>query len=96
MTTSSSRLQFLVDRTPAGKRVMRHQYALGQLVKVLPSAFGRKSKEIEKSLYGDDFEVTRLLPEEASIFHYRIKNTSTGQERVVAESELSVAEAFPR
>ncbi len=81
------------DRIPPGRRIVQHQFAVGQKVRVLPSSFGRKTKESEKSLNGDDFEVTRLLPTEAHIFQYRIKNTTTGQERVVSESELSVSDA---
>ena len=80
------------NKQPAASRtIIRHAFAVGQVVKVLPSAFGRKSKDVEKSLYADDFQVTRLLPEEASSFQYRIKNVATGQERVAAESELSAA-----
>lgn len=71
------------------RTVVRHAFAVGETVKVLPSTLGRRPKDIEKSLYANTFTVTRLLPEEASIFQYRIKNTHTGQERVASESELS-------
>ncbi len=94
MPVSKNRLVH-VRYTAASKRsiVARHAYAVGQMVKVLPSAFGRRPKEVESSVSGNSFEITRLLPEVASSFQYRIKNMTTGQERVVTESEIRIAEA---
>lgn len=73
--------------------VTRHAFTVGQMVKVLPSAFGRRPKEVESSAHGNSFEIMRLLPEAAASFQYRIKNLTTGQERVVTESEIRIAES---
>jgi len=75
------------------RRVTRHAFAVGEVVKVLPNAMERKPKDIAKSLYAYDFTITRLLPEETSALQYRIKNVATGQERVAHESELYSAAA---
>lgn len=78
-------------RPAPARAALRHAFTVGETVKVLPNAFGRRPKDVEKSLYGNLFTVTRLLPEDASTFQYRIKNTHTGQERVASESELAAA-----
>ena len=70
----------------------RHKYAIGQIVKFFSVIGTRTSKTAEKSMYDNDFEITRLLPTMGADFQYRIKNAKTGQERVVAESEINLAE----
>ena len=45
----------------------------------------------ENPLAATTFEITRLLPEQASSFHYRVKNALTGQERVAAEGDIRAA-----
>jgi hypothetical protein len=69
----------------------RHKYSVGQMVKLFSVVGVRTSRSIEKSAAGNEFEITRLLPEEGADFHYRVKNAVTGQERVAAESEIKTA-----
>ncbi len=59
-----------------------HKFAIGQKLSFSP---GRFEHERTPSL----FEVTRLLPAEGTDLQYRVKNMSSGQERVVRESQLN-------
>lgn len=67
----------------------RHKYAIGQTVTLLKVAGPRLPRKLEES-NTNEFEITRLLPEQGPDFHYRVKNASTAQERVVSESEISL------
>ncbi len=71
----------------------RHKYQVGQMVTFLMVARTRTSRAVEKSIYDNDFEIMRLLPTAGEDFQYRIRNARTGQERVVAESEINLADA---
>lgn len=72
----------------------RHKYEVGQQVRYFLGATGRLSREVEKSLSGSSFEISRLLPSSGAEFQYRVKNTTTGQERVVSEGDISPVEQF--
>jgi len=72
----------------------RHKYEVGQRVRYFLGATGRLSREVEKSLSGSSFEISRLLPSSGAEFQYRVKNTTTGQERVVNEGDISPVEQF--
>ena len=58
-----------------------HKFRIGQQLEFNPS---RHEHEDGSGLV----EVTRLLPYEGSELQYRIKNRSTGRERVVREGQL--------
>lgn len=57
-----------------------HKFRAGQTVTLIPNRYG-------SNRHGS-FEVTRLLPEEHGINHYRLKSVADGHERVAAEDEL--------
>lgn len=59
-----------------------HRFAIGQTVRFSPD------RNQERSAQGS-FKVVRLLPEEASIFQYRVKSQLDGHERVVREDQLA-------
>ena len=54
----------------------------------LYAELSRMSREVEKSLFGSPFEISRLLPSAGDEFQYRVKNIATGQERVVSEGDI--------
>lgn len=58
-----------------------HKFRVGQRLVFAPN---RHEHEQDAGL----FEVTRLLPYEGSELQYRIKNPSSGRERVVREGQL--------
>jgi hypothetical protein len=76
-----------IMRTQALSR--RHKYAIGQTVTLLKVAGPRLPRKVEDA-NTNEFEITRLLPEQGPDFLYRVKNASTAQERVVTESEISL------
>jgi len=57
-----------------------HKFRTGQMVTLLPNRYG--------SDRNGSFEVTRLLPEERGVNHYRLKSAADGHERVAGEDEL--------
>jgi len=67
----------------------RHKFSIGQTVTLLKVAGPRLPRKLEES-NSNEFEITRLLPEQGPDFLYRVKNSSTSQERVVSESEISL------
>ena len=67
----------------------RHKFAIGQTVTLLKVAGPRLPRKLEEA-NTNEFEITRLLPEQGPDFLYRVKNASTAQERVVSESEISL------
>ena len=80
-------------KIPAAKNTTRqHAFTLGQAVNILPRASTRTSRVVEQSLNSCHFKIVRLLPEEGIGFQYRVKNSETSQERVVAECEISPAD----
>jgi hypothetical protein len=58
-----------------------HRFHAGQTVTLLPNRYGPNRN--------GSFEVTRLLPAEHGVNHYRLKSVADGHERVAAEDELS-------
>ena len=78
-------------RAPAASAAT-HAFKIGQLVNVRPQAFLRASRSVEQALYSSNFEITRLLPTTGAEFQYRVRNSTTGQERVVGESEIANAD----
>jgi len=69
-----------------------HAFALGQKVRIIKTA-ARTTDDMHASLYGSDFEITRLFPRTLEGFEYRIKNLATGQERMILEDRLESADA---
>jgi hypothetical protein len=59
-----------------------HKFAVGQSVLFFPDRYQLKSAR-------GTFKVTRLLPEEANVFQYRIKSQFDGHERIVREDQLT-------
>ena len=57
-----------------------HKYSVGQTVRFSPE---RNQREIRGT-----FTIVRLLPEDASVFQYRVKSKLDGHERVVREDQL--------
>ncbi len=66
----------------------RHKFNIGQTVTLLKVAGPRLPRKMEDA-NTNEFEITRLLPEQGPDFLYRVKNATTSQERVVSESEIS-------
>jgi hypothetical protein len=58
-----------------------HKFKVGQNLVFSPSRY-------EYRQISGLFEVTRLLPPEGAELQYRVKDTGSGQERVVRESQL--------
>lgn len=69
-----------------------HAFKIGQVVQILPQLMPRGVRVTRKAPDEDRFEVIRLMPESGANFQYRIKNTATGQERLVTEIEILFAE----
>ena len=59
-----------------------HRFAIGQTVRFSPD------RNQERPARGS-FKIVRLLPEEASVFQYRVKSQLDGHERVVREDQLA-------
>lgn len=61
-----------------------HRYRIGQTVR-----FAKASRGTGLGGTPDgSFQVVRLLPEYLGTYQYRVKSTSDGHERVVAEGEI--------
>jgi hypothetical protein len=58
------------------------KFAVGQIVRFSPD-------RRQVSSARGQFKVVRLLPEEASIFQYRVKSQADGHERIVREDQLT-------
>jgi hypothetical protein len=76
------------------KMPRQHKFAIGQMVQYYAAAGPRLPRIRDKAARENDFEIVRLLPAESADFQYRIKNARNGQERIVAESEITLAD-FP-
>jgi len=70
--------------------VAEHKYKVGQEVRFLRNPAGRLTREVEQSFFASSFEISRLLPSSDAEAQYRVKNRATGQERVAAETELTL------
>jgi hypothetical protein len=58
------------------------KFAIGQTVRFSPDRHQISSAR-------GQFKVVRLLPEDASVFQYRVKSQSDGHERIVREDQLT-------
>jgi hypothetical protein len=58
------------------------KFAVGQTVRFSPDRHQIASAR-------GQFKVVRLLPEDASVFQYRVKSQADGHERIVREDQLS-------
>jgi hypothetical protein len=58
------------------------KFAVGQTVRFSPDRLQLRSAR-------GQFKVLRLLPEDASIFQYRVKSEADGHERIVREDQLA-------
>jgi hypothetical protein len=61
-----------------------HKFAVGQMVRFSPDP-----GQLGAADRGGGYEVVRLLPETASILHYRVQSEFDGHERVVREDQLA-------
>jgi len=59
-----------------------HKFAVGQTVRFSPD------RNQEHTARGS-FKIVRLLPEESSVFQYRVKSQMDGNERVMREDQLA-------
>lgn len=68
----------------------QHKFAVGQTVALRMPSTGLhpKTKAGQQMAAQSTFEITRLMPQQGDLFHYRVKHAATGQERVVAEVDL--------
>lgn len=84
--------RFRDDQRPAPPRqAPRHKLGLGASVTLVGRADEVRSKDMDEEIKTARFEITRLLPAEGRSFQYRIKDTITGRERVVAEDQIAAA-----
>lgn len=67
-----------------------HKFSVGQTVRFMPAARTMADRQVRVNAT-DAYIVSRLLPFSGPSPQYRIKSTA-GQERVVAEEELSNAD----
>jgi len=88
MTKVAGRIYKRQPPNPVQALGRRHKYAIGQTVTLLKAAGPRLPRKVEEA-NTNEFEITRLLPEQGPDFLYRVKNASTAQERVVSESEIN-------
>ena len=58
-----------------------HKFTIGQTVRFSPD-------RTQESTGRGSSKIVRLLPEEASVFQYRVKSQADGHERVVREDQL--------
>jgi hypothetical protein len=58
-----------------------HKFKAGQTVQLIPSGY-------ISNTHGS-FTIVCALPEEHGIYHYRIRSTTDGHERVVTENEVT-------
>lgn len=58
-----------------------HKFHVGQVLAFTPN-------RLEEAPAAGLFEVTRLMPFEGKDFWYRVRHTTTGQERMVSEPQL--------
>jgi hypothetical protein len=58
------------------------KFTVGQTVRFSPDRHQLSSAR-------GQFKVVRLLPEDASVFQYRVKSQSDGHERIVREDQLT-------
>lgn len=57
------------------------KFAVGQIVRFIPDRRQLSSAR-------GQFKVVRLLPEDATVFQYRVKSQADGHERIVREDQL--------
>jgi len=95
MTTASRRYYGRSQAARPNPRIAapqpQHKYKVGQEVRYLRGPSVRLTREVEKSLFMASFEVSRLLPASGTEFQYRLKNLTTGQERIAGEAEIVLA-----
>ena len=61
--------------------MLAHKFKAGQTVRLIPSGYIAHA--------GGSFVVVCVLPEEHGVYHYRIKSSIDGHERVVTETEVT-------
>jgi hypothetical protein len=75
-------------RQPYVRRDRLHKFAIGEVVALSSSPGVVRTKDMERELIAARFEIMRLLPEQDRSLQYRVKDTISGQERVVAEESI--------
>jgi hypothetical protein len=78
----------LYGRDQYVSRARHHKFAIGQVVALMATPGIARPKEMERDLLAAHFEILRLLPEQDHSLQYRVKDTVTGQERIVAEESI--------
>jgi hypothetical protein len=61
--------------------IAAHKFNAGQTVQLVPSGYISNTR--------GSFTIVCALPEEHGIYHYRIRSTTDGHERVVTEGEVT-------
>jgi len=61
--------------------MLAHKFKPGQTVRIIPSGYITNAR--------GNFIIVCVLPEEHGVYHYRIKSTVDGHERVVMETEVA-------
>ena len=61
--------------------MIAHKYKVGQTVQIVPGGYLANAR--------GTFTIVCVLPEEHGVYHYRIRSTIDGHERVVTENEVS-------
>ena len=66
-----------------------HKFKIGQKVRILPRMFSLSSRSEAPEASVERYEIVRLLPPNGFDPQYRLKGSTKGQERIVAESEIA-------
>jgi hypothetical protein len=82
----------LYGREQYVSRARHHKFSVGQIVVLTATPGIARPKDMERDLLAAHFEILRLLPEQDRSLQYRVKDTVTGQERVVAEESIAAEE----
>ena len=76
------------DRQPYLRSGGLHKYAIGEIVAISGGLNVVRTKNMQIQQASARFEIKQRLPEQDRSLQYRVRNTVTGQERVVAEESI--------
>ena len=87
---SSDQYTRRVWRSAPRAAVPQHAFAVGQRVKFVPALTTViRDRQADAALYAASFEIVRQLPRAESALLYRVRDITSGQERVVSEQEIT-------